>query len=163
MPFDYQTIFRELNKAGIDYLIVGGLAVNLHGIPRMTYDIDVMIRLDSENIIKLVENLRDWGYRPKVPVDPLDLADDIKRDSWIQEKGMKAFNFYSESLPIGEIDLVIESPIPYHELKKRAVIIEIEGEKVPVVSIHDLITLKIKAGRKQDISDVEHLRIILER
>jgi predicted nucleotidyltransferase len=163
MSFDYQTIFRELSKAGIDYLIVGGLAVNLHGIPRMTYDIDIMIRLDSENITKLVERLRDWGYRPKVPVDPLDLEDDVRRDSWIQEKGMKAFNFYSESLPIGEIDLVIESPIPYHELKKRAVTFEIEGEKVPVVSIHDLITLKIKAGRKQDISDVEHLRMLLER
>jgi len=76
---------------------------------------------------------------------------------------MKAFNFYSASLPIGEIDLVIDLPIPYRQLKKRAVKIEIQGEKIPVVSIQDLIKLKVKAGRKQDLADVDLLRKILEK
>ena len=76
---------------------------------------------------------------------------------------MKALNFYSETLPIGEIDLVFDSPIPYQELKNRAVVIELQGEKVPTISIHDLIKLKVHAGRRQDLSDVEHLRMILEK
>jgi predicted nucleotidyltransferase len=153
MDLDYLTIFRELNKQKIDYLVVGGLAVNFHGIPRMTYDIDLMILLDPLNIRRMVLRLLDWGYRPGVPVNPEDLADEVIRTSWIKEKGMRALNFYHESQPIGAIDLV----------RERAIIIELQGEKIPVVSIHDLIKLKMKAGRKQDLSDVEHLKKILEK
>ena len=160
---DYQTIFKELNQVGIDYLVVGGLAVNFHGIPRMTYRIDLMILLEPENILKLVTKLTLWGYRPKIPIDPRDLADETKRTSWVHDKGMKALNFYSETLPIGEIDILIETPIPYEELKNRAIRIELQDVKIPTVSIHDLIELKLRAGRKQDLADVEHLRIVLER
>jgi predicted nucleotidyltransferase len=163
MELDFQTIFKELNQIGIDYLVVGGLAVNFHGIPRMTYDIDLMILLEPENILKLVSELTLWGYRPKIPIDPRDLADETKRNSWVHEKGMKALNFYSETLPIGEIDIVINSPIPYEELRSRAIRVELQDEKIPTVSIHDLIELKLRAGRKQDLADVEHLRMVLER
>ena len=76
---------------------------------------------------------------------------------------MKPLNFYSEILPIGEIDLILDSPIPYDHLENRAIKIELQEEKIPIVSLHDLIELKLGAGRKQDLSDVEHLRMILER
>jgi Holliday junction resolvase-like predicted endonuclease len=160
---DYKAIFKKLNGLNIDYLVVGGLAVNFHGVPRMTYDIDLMISLEGENIRKLMSLLTTWGYRPKVPLNPEDLADEAVRTSWIRDKGMKALNLYSESLPVGEIDLVIDSPISYVELKKRAVKIELEGSDVPTVSIHDLIQLKKHAGRKQDLADIEHLRRVLEK
>jgi predicted nucleotidyltransferase len=155
MELDFQAIFKELIELGIDYLVVGGLAVNFHGIPRMTYDIDLMILLEPENILKLVTKLTQWGYRPKIPIDPRDLADETKRNSWVREKGMKTLNFYSETLPIGEIDIPIETPIPYEELKSRAIRVELQDKKIPTVSIHDLIELKLRAGRKQDLADVE--------
>jgi len=163
MELDFQSIFKELNTQKIDYLVVGGLAVNFHGVPRMTYDIDLMILLQQENISKFVTKVTDWGYRPKIPVNPMDLADEAKRKSWVQEKRMKAINFYSETLPIGEIDIIFDSLIPYDELKSRAVLIEIGSEKIPTVSIHDLIKLKQNSGRKQDLADVEYLKMILER
>lgn len=160
---DYKAIFKELNKLKINYLVVGGLALNFHGVPRMTYDIDLMILPQSDNILRLVTKLTLWGYKPKIPVDPRDLADEAKRSIWIQNKGMKALNFYSEKLPIGEIDLVFDSPIPYDRLQKRAVKIELQGEKIPTISIHDLIELKLLAGRKQDLADIESLKTILEK
>ena len=163
MELDFQTIFKELNGLGIDYLVVGGLAVNFHGVPRMTYDIDLMILLEPENVLKLVTKLTQWGYKPKIPVDPRDLADGMKRNSWVHDKGMKALNFYSETLPIGEIDILIDTPVPYEELKGRAIKVELQDEKIPTVSIHDLIELKLRAGRKQDLADVEHLRMVLEK
>jgi predicted nucleotidyltransferase len=76
---------------------------------------------------------------------------------------MKALNFYSEKLPIGEIDLVFDSPIPYDKLKSGAVKIEFQWGRIPVVSIRDLIELKQRAGRKQDLADVEHLKLLLEK
>jgi predicted nucleotidyltransferase len=163
MELDYKAIFKEINDLEIDYLVVGGLAVNLFGVPRLTYDIDLMILLEPENIRKLVSKLTQWGYKPKIPGDPMDLADESKRNSWIHEKGMKAFNFFSENLPVGEIDIVINSPISYKTLKERAVAIQLQEVKVPVVSIHDLIELKLRAGRKQDLSDVEYLKLIIEK
>ena len=47
---DYLAIFRKFNEKGIGYIVVGGLAVNLYGIPRMTYDIDILLDLDDKNI-----------------------------------------------------------------------------------------------------------------
>jgi predicted nucleotidyltransferase len=163
MDLDYKAIFKELNELGIDYLVVGGLAVNFHGVPRMTYDIDLMILLETENIQKLVNKFTQWGYKPKAPVNPKDFSEDLKRNSWIQEKGMKALNFYSETLPIGEIDIVINSPIPYETLREKAVVIQLQEVRVPVASIHDLIDIKLHAGRKQDLSDVEYLKLIMEK
>jgi predicted nucleotidyltransferase len=163
IDLDYKVIFKELNKLGIDYLLVGGLAVNFHGVPRMTYDIDLMLLLQADNILRLVMKLTQWGYKPKIPVDPKDLANEMKRNIWIQNKGMKALNFYSEKLTIGEIDLVFDSPIPYDKLKSRAVKIELQGDRIPVVSIRDLIELKQRAGRKQDLADIESLKTILEK
>ncbi len=116
MELDFQRIFKEFNKLEIDYLVVGGLAVNLHGIPRMTYDMDLMISLDQENIKRVLKKLSEWGYRPKAPINPIDLLDEEKR----------TFLF-------------------------------------PFISIHDLIKLKETSGRKQDISDIEHLKRLLER
>ena len=162
MDLDYQTFFRELNRQKIDYIVVGGLAVNFHGVPRMTYDIDLMILLEPQNILRLVDKLVAWGYQPKIPVDPKDLADDDKRAGWIREKNMKAFNFYNEEQVLREIDLLISSPIPYSELKESAVIVQLQEEKIPVVSIQDLMKLKRHSGRKQDICDIESLTKILE-
>jgi predicted nucleotidyltransferase len=162
MELDFQRIFEELSDEEIDYVVVGGLAINMHGVPRMTYDMDLMILLESENILKIVSKLKGWGYIPRVSVQPEELANKQKRDSWIQEKNMKAFSFHNDEQAVGEIDLIIDSPIPYEELKNRASIFEIGRIKVPVISIQDLIKLKLNAGRKQDLSDVEHLRLLLE-
>jgi Nucleotidyl transferase AbiEii toxin, Type IV TA system len=163
MRLDYRSFFKTLNKLKIDYLVVGGLAVNFHGIPRMTYDIDLMILLEPQNIRRLVAKLSQWGYKPQAPVNPQDLADESIRKSWIQEKRMVALSLYCETLPIGEIDLVIASPIPYEKLKARAIHLGLEGEKVPVVSLEDLIKLKRKTGRAQDLSDVGLLKRIRKK
>jgi len=162
LELDYRTFFQELNHKEIDYLIVGGLAVNLHGIPRMTYDIDLMIHLDAGNITRLIGKLKSWGYASRAPVQPEKLADEQVRQLWIHEKNMRAFSFYSDTEPLSEIDLVIDSPIEYGELKRRAIVFDLQGVKVPVISIADLIELKLRAGRKQDLSDVENLNKILE-
>jgi predicted nucleotidyltransferase len=162
MSLDYRTVFRDMNEAGVDYMLVGGVAVNFYGIPRMTYDLDLMIALNPENILKLLSRLSDWGYKPRAPVNPHDLADEKKREIWIREKNMKAFSFYHEKEAIGEIDILIELPLPYEELRQRARVFDVEGISVPVVSVGDLIELKVRAGRQQDLSDVEYLKTIVE-
>jgi hypothetical protein len=77
-----ELIVETLNAAKVQYLVVGGLAVNAHGYVRMTMDIDLVIGLRSENIIKALRSLSDIGYRTSVPITPEQFADPANRTRW---------------------------------------------------------------------------------
>lgn len=159
---DYYEIFKRFNELKIDYIVVGGLAVNLHGVPRMTYDIDIMIKLNKRNLSKLINQLLKWGYRLKIPLNPLELTDERKLKKWTEEKNLKAINFYNEKEPLAEIDIVLTSPIPYEKLKSNSVYIKLFDQKIPVIGLKDLIYIKSRTGRAQDKADVESLKKILK-
>ncbi|MEW6607586.1 MAG: nucleotidyl transferase AbiEii/AbiGii toxin family protein [bacterium] len=153
----YIDIFRKFNENKVKYFVIGGLAVNFHGLPRFTYDIDILIEMEDENIKRLIDLLTKWGYKPKVPVNPYDFAIKEIRDSWINDKNMKAFNFYNDKAIISEIDIIIESPVSYKDGIKNAVIFDAEGIAIPVISLGDLVKMKRKANRDIDLYDIKHL------
>jgi hypothetical protein len=155
---DYLAIFKKLNEAKIRYIVVGGIAVNLYGIPRMTYDIDLILDLKDKNLEKFLKLLKGWGFKPKVPVDIMDFAIEENRKDWIKNKHMKAFNLVNPKWAISEIDIVIDSPIDYDKAHKRLKHVKLQGASIPVISIDDLIKMKKKAGREQDNSDIKILR-----
>jgi len=72
----------------------------------MTDDQDLMLLLETDNILKMVAKVTKRGYRPRALVDPRDLADVTRRESWMVEKGMKAFSFSGPSSPVGERNLM---------------------------------------------------------
>ena len=159
---DYISFFDRLAESNVDYIVVGGLAVNFHGIPRMTYDIDIMIRLEPDNIQALLTILDESGYRPRIAEDLRDLSHYEKRLTWLEDKGSRAFTFWNDRAVIAEIDVVIDSPVPYEELRARAMEVRLEDIVVPTISVPDLIRMKLRTGRRQDLSDVEHLRRLLD-
>lgn len=155
---DYLAIFRRFNEKGIRYVVAGGIAVNLYGVPRMTYDIDLILDLEDENIEKFLRLLKKWGFKPKVPVDIMDFAIREKREGWIKNKNMKAFNLVNPEWAISEIDVLIDTPVDYREGHKSINNIMLHGVSIPVISIDDLIKMKRKAGRRQDRADIRYLR-----
>jgi hypothetical protein len=159
---DYLGIFRELNELGIRYIVAGGMAVNFHGVPRMTYDIDLILDLENENLSKFLVKVQSWGFEPKMPVDIMDLADAEKRGDWIENKHMKAFNLVNTSWAISEIDILIDTPVAYKDAVKKVVHYKLDGIVIPTVSIEHLITMKRHAGREQDKADVLYLEKIME-
>lgn len=154
----YEDVFIALNKANVRYLVAGGLAVNLHGIPRMTADLDIIVSFDEENIKKLAQALDKAGYKPKVPVKVVELADSKKRAAW--QKGMHVFSLFHYDNSYELIDIFIDHPIDFEQMYERKNIAEHESVKIPIVSRKDLIALKTIAARKQDLDDIEHLRRI---
>ena len=108
---DYLGIFKSFNDKKIKYVVVGGLAVNFHGVPRMTYDVDVLLDLEDKNIAKFLSLLKSWGFKPKVPVNIMDFAVKDKREDWIKNRNMKAFNLVNPDWAVSEIDIVIDSPV----------------------------------------------------
>lgn len=155
---DYLGIFKKFNEEGIRYLVVGGLAMNLLGVPRATYDIDILIDLEDDNIQVLMKLMKEWGFKPKVPVNVMDFAHKSKRDEWIATKNMKAFNLVNTKWALSEIDIIIDAPVAYAEARKRASKISVHGVSIPVISIDDLVKMKQAAGRDLDKADIQYLK-----
>lgn len=157
----YEQVFKKLNKKKVRYLIVGGIAVNLHGFPRVTGDLDIMLNLkDNKSVNGFVEVIKVLGFKPKIPVEVDDFAIPSKRKSWIEEKNMKVFSVYNPSQEIEHIDVLIENLIDFDKAYKTREIVNAGNLKVPVVSIDDLIKLKKIAGRKRDEIDIAALKEI---
>ena len=157
----YEQVFKKLNKKRVRYLVVGGIAVNLHGFPRVTGDLDIMLDLnDGKSVNGFVEVIKVLGFKPKIPVQVDDFAIPSKRKSWIEEKNMKVFSVYNPSQEIEHIDVLIENLIDFDKAYKTREIVNAGNLKVPVVSIDDLIKLKKISGRKRDEIDIAALKEI---
>ena len=158
----YEEILREFQKEGVKYMLVGGIAFNLLGGNRSTQDMDILAEMSKENLEKIVNILVRQGYYVKQPVDPISITDEKIRKSWIEEKNMKAFNFYKRGKTYEEVDIIIESPVNYEAAEKDAKMITIGGFSLPVISIDNLIEMKRIAGRGKDLLDIKELRKIKE-
>ncbi|MGV8120143.1 MAG: nucleotidyl transferase AbiEii/AbiGii toxin family protein [Candidatus Xenobiia bacterium LiM19] len=156
----YEEVFRKLNECNVKYLVAGGLAVNLHGVPRMTQDLDLLVELNEENIMRILKALSEIGYLPRLPVRLEEFADKDIRESWIREKNMKAFTLFHSQKPFQEVDLLFDSPVDYRDAALHMEIRKAGALSIPVVAIDDLIAMKSAAGRKQDLSDIRMLEAI---
>ena len=157
----YFEVLKALFDHEIDYLIVGGLAVNLYGIPRVTQDIDIIIAFDRENIFKLNGVFRDLGYVPRLPgVDPEELADPVVRKDWIVDRNLKAFSFYHKKDAYKAVDIILVHPLDFAKAFQNKTIKKAQGIAINLVSMDDLIKMKSFSGRQQDLSDIALLKKI---
>jgi predicted nucleotidyltransferase len=159
----YSSIFKALNDAQVQYVIVGGLATVLHGYARLTADVDLVVNLERPEAEKAVRAITSAGFAARLPVDPMLFADEETREAWIREKNMRVFSFYQPDNPLLVLDLFVREPMPFQEMLERAAHMDIGGVTVPVCAIEDLIRLKQEAGRPQDLLDIRYLNGILER
>lgn len=150
-------IFTKFNEKGLDYVVIGGVALVMHGVVRFTADLDLMVALDRDNLRKLLDAMAELGYRPRVPEPPEALLDPDRRKYWQDEKSMEIFSFYSPDQPLALLDIMIHEPIAYQRLKNNAVVMTVGTIRVPVASINDMIELKKISGRPQDLEDIKAL------
>ncbi|MEO5570110.1 MAG: hypothetical protein ABIT08_10275 [Bacteroidia bacterium] len=154
---DYSLLFYELNNSGIRYWVCGGLAVNLHGVPRMTADIDLILNLTEENIIKFENAIAKLKYKCSVPVTLKDLADKEKRNNLISSKNLVAISFYNYEKNYVALDIVINFPLQFEDMWNEKIIRKSENTEVYLVSLDHLISLKEFADRIQDKQDIYFL------
>lgn len=160
-------LFQGFNDAGVRYLVVGGLAVNVHGYVRNTQDVDIILDFEPQNLDAGLRVLREMGYRPKVPVAIEDFADAAKRQSWIDEKNMKVFGLRSDEHPETDVDVFVRDPLGFQNAYGRAHYQTLAGEggsaelaiTIAFCSYADLVKLKLDAARPRDMDDIERLRI----
>jgi hypothetical protein len=154
----FEQIVRALDAAAVRYLIAGGLAVNAHGVLRFTKDLDLVIELVPENVERAFAALQGLGYRPSVPILATQFADPHQRQRWIDEKGMRVLQFWSDAHRETPIDMFVFDPFPFDDEYERALLKPLHaGVPVRFVSLQTLIRMKREAGRPQDLVDIDQL------
>jgi hypothetical protein len=160
MAFNLREIFQAL--ADCDYVVVGGLAVILHGHLRATRDIDLVIGLESGNCRKALDALATIGMRPRLPVVMQDFADPAKRDDWNRNRNMMVFQLWDPNNAERSVDLFVREPLDFPTMLADAVVKDLDGVPIRIASIPHLIAMKQLAGRRHDLDDIEALRQIAE-
>ena len=142
--------------------MVGGLAVVLHGVARLTADLDLVVDLEPIEARRAVDALVSLGMRPRAPVDAADFADPRVRNTWISERHMRVFSMFDPGDALRDVDLFVQNSIDFEELWGRSVVVDVGNTTARIASIGDLIAMKRAVGRPQDLTDVEALEIIIE-
>ncbi len=155
-----QTIFGALNDHGVAYVVIGGLAVQAHGVSRSTLDVDVIVDQEPANYRRLRDALIALDAvvpaidpRTFVELDPTDDVD-LARGSEIRI-----------TTRAGALDVLRDPPGADHfdRLAARAIPVSVLGVEIPIVALDDLIAMKRAIGRPKDLSDIAELTADPER
>ena len=160
---DVEAILGALNDADVRYLIVGGLAVVAHGYVRYTHDVDIVLNLERANVLRAMKALEKIGYRPLVPVNAAEFADEEKRHAWITQKNMLVFQMRKPDSDSTPLDIFTEEPFPFAHEYTHAVWEEVVGIRAPVLRYEELINLKRSSGRPNDLADIDQLELLRKK
>ena len=158
----YLAVFRALDAAAVRYVVVGGLAVVLHGHPRMTVDLDVVVDLAPEPAARAMEVLSSLGLLPRLPVPAAAFADPDVRGHWVRERNLQVFSLYDPADPFREVDVFATEPLPFEELFDASEVLTVDSTSVRVASLGHLVAMKRAVGRPQDVEDVRALERLQE-
>jgi hypothetical protein len=142
IPLDASALLHTLAAHGVEYVVIGGVAVQAHGHPRTTQDLDVVPEPSAENLKRLGDALSSLSARP--------LGQHRARDVKLPTTGVLELD-----TDAGGIDVHFDPPgaAPYPRLRARALEIQLDA-LVPVAGLDDLIAIKRASGRPIDLGDI---------
>lgn len=154
-----RSIMEALDRGGVRFLVAGGLAVNTHGFLRVTADLNIVIQLFPENILKAFAALDSLGYRPLAPVTADAFVDAQLRAGWVKDKGMRVLSFVSDEHRTVTVVVFVQEPFTFDDEYSKALVKVLEGGAVVrFVSLETLLQMKAEAGRPRDLADIEELK-----
>jgi hypothetical protein len=150
-------LLADLAEGGVDFVVIGGVAVVLQAQPRFTKDLDICYASDRANLERLGRVLTGLNARLRGIDETVPFVADARMLSQTQ--------ILTLTTDHGEIDLLVDpsgSP-PYAQLRADADVLDVSGIEVRVASIEHLTAMKRAAGRPQDLVDIEALQIARRR
>jgi hypothetical protein len=143
-PFEPAPILVRLAEAGIDFVVVGGVAGGAHGSGYATFDLDVAYARDPANLERIADVLRSLGAVLRgAPADVPFLLD---------ARTLAAGAHFTFTTELGPLDILSDpaGAPPYETLRKAATVIDVRGHPVRVASLDHLIAMKEASGRTKD-------------
>ena len=137
-----QTVFKSFQSHEVEYLVIGGIAAVLHGVPRATFDLQILIRPTEGNVARLLKALRAAGFGT---ADLIDVAGVLANEITVFNDRVR-------------IDVLTSTPgIAFEEAWSRRETMEYGSRPFFVVCKADLIASKRASGRDRDLEDVRVL------
>ena len=145
------TTFRQ---ARVRFAIAGGHAVALHGAVRGTVDLDLVLALSRANFTAAEAALNGMGLESRLPLKAEEVFD--FREEYIRNRNLIAWSFVNPADPMEIVDIILTEDLESIQVD----MVPLGRLRLPVVAVADLIRMKEKSGRPQDIEDVKALRRI---
>ncbi len=137
-------VFESFQRHEVKYVVIGGIAAVLYGVPRATFDLDILIEATQDNVRYLLDALLDAG---------MDTASLTSVDEILSNE----LSIFKDRV---RIDLQTSTPgLLFHDAWERRKTMEYQGQSFYVASLEDLISSKRAAGRDVDLEDVRLLEL----
>jgi hypothetical protein len=144
-------VIDALDRHKVEYAVVGGFAVALHGAVRGTVDLDVVVDFSKASFVAAEKALLSLGLECRLPVGAAEVFE--FREEYIRNRNLIAWSFYNPSRPSEVVDVVIT-----HDLRKQKIkSFGLEGRRIRVLAVESLIKMKRESGRPQDLEDIRAL------
>ena len=160
---DLLEVLKALNNYGIKFVICGGVACVLQGVERATFDIDISVSFEEDNLERIIKLAEELKLSPRIPEPINNLKLEVRRKDWFEKKGALVYTLNFQDSPI-QLDIFLSYPYSYEELKHRADKIKIDEFEFLISSKEDLLFVKklISPIRLKDKIDIEELEKLLE-
>ncbi len=140
---DFKEFLKSLNSNGVEYLLIGGYAVGIHGYIRATNDLDIWVNVSARNALRVEQSLRDFGFNDTALSSDLFLT---------------PHNVIRMGVPPIRIEILTSiSGVEFDDCYAEKEDIRIEEILVPVISLARLRQNKAASGRAKDLADLESL------
>lgn len=146
LPSDYKEFIELLRSNKVRYLLIGGLEVSLYGYPRSTYDLDLFVGSDHENLGRLRTVLKSFGFA------------EIDVTSETFASGKKLIELGVEPVKIEKLNFA--SGLEFEKAYENRTTGILDGIEVSLIGLEDLKINKKASGRHKDLDDLEHLDAI---
>jgi len=141
-------------KNKIEFVLVGGYAVALHGAVRGTVDVDLAISLSEKSFVLAEKTLLALGLTCRQPLKATEVFH--FRKEYAEKRNLIAWSFVDVKNPMKQLDILI-----LEDAKKiKKAIKKVGGISIPIAALNDLIKMKTRSGRPQDLEDVKALKLI---
>ncbi len=149
-------ILRTLHETGVRFVLIGGLASQVHGSPSLTGDVDICFALDGENLQRLSNALESLAAIRR-NLEPGIVAP-------IDHRALRAGDVFTLSTRFGDLDLLAhpDPHLDFETLRSRSIAATIFGIEVRVAGLGDLMDMKRAAGRPKDRIELEILGALRE-
>ena len=148
------SLCHALENAKLDYAVVGGYAVALHGAVRGTVDVDIVLALNEKTFNAAEKIFTSLGLQSRLPVSAREVFQ--FREEYIKNRQLVAWSFHDPSTPQNQLDVIITEDAK--KIKTKTIIIQ--GIKIKVASLESLIEMKTRSARPQDLEDIKALKEI---
>ncbi len=149
-------ILKTLLDADVRFVLIGGLAAQVHGSPSLTGDVDICFALDGVNLHRLSGALGSLAAVRRGFVEGVQAP--------IDHRALRAGDVFTLSTRFGDLDLVAhpDPRLDFEQLVERSIAVEFLGVEVRVAGLDDLIAMKRAAGRPKDLIELEILGAVRE-